>query len=58
VIRFGRAGEGYVEKKMRISWRCRRKNVTAEISEITVLSFEVFNLLAGNYGEPAGRENI
>ena len=51
--KFGRAGEGYVEKKMKDLMALQEKKRDSEIfRKLQSLSFEVFQFVGGNYGEP------
>lgn len=51
--KFGRAGEGYVEKKMNELNVLKEKIGEPEIfRKLQFLSFEVFQFVGGNYGEP------
>ena len=50
--KFGRAGEGYVEKKMKELTMLMEKITEPEIfRKLQFLSFEVFQFVGGNYGE-------
>jgi PAS domain S-box-containing protein len=50
--KFGRAGEGYVEKKMKELKELQAKIHEGEIfRKLQSLSFEVFQFVGGNYGE-------
>jgi len=50
--KFGRAGEGYVDKKMKELTALQEKAREGEIfRKLQFLSFEVFQFVGGNYGE-------
>jgi len=51
--KFGRAGEGYVEKKLKELDMLQERIRELEIfRKLQFLSFEVFQFIGGNYGEP------